>query len=639
MRRSKNRALALLLAMFFEILLFLLILAYFELIPPELTSARREHLRTQAYYLSLAMVQAAWSWLSRVEDTGGSPLQSLTAENTGSLSWPRRYRLDSSSIQGFAPSGEATALGWSADVWLYPEVDTEAGNSPRVFKLRVESAWQGQTVATHEAILRQQTFAKYGFFVDRPPASGFYTAMRDDVYEGEFHINGPLPLYVDSRLFTNFVAPVFRDRVSFTQADVGNPYDGIKYQSGSAKPFDASGNTVTDADGRDRYSKLCSQGRAGFRLETDVAMPATDAGSELPLAKAAWFGSNSSTDTLASAGIPAGLTLRRGASGELTGLYIRGDVREMTLDVQNSSGQSVPRDTQGLIQSGNPVVKVQAESDASAGATRYTRVTELRDSSVVFSVPSGVRLSFEGGPSSLTSAPVPLLPGKTVVARDPGTPGNPTSEALFEVYEGYPNGVIYVDGNIGKVPALTAEQAGGSGVNRDYLHSDSSSVGGLKGVNYGAERTIAVNYARNRYLRLAGNLTRGDAVPGLAPAGRRDGLGVVAYDVVVGREIPRQGDTNPFYLYSLVFAGRRDRNGTTQPGSVIYENWDTLTGWGRLFSYGSYVVGNDRLWGDNGSRGWMPTFRHDRALASSPPPFYPTRGDYKLQAFSEFPKP
>lgn len=629
-----NRALALLVALFFEMLLFLLVMAFFQLVPLEFTSARREHTRAQSYYFGNAMAQAISAWLSHSEDISGNPLQGLSGESTGNVAWPRRYALTSANVPGLQPH-PLDSRDWSARLWLYPDTRTEAREGPHVFKLRVISDYQGQAISAHEYLLQQQTFAKYGFFVDRPPQVGFYTAMRNDVYEGEFHVNGKLPLYVDPTLFSSFVAPVFRNEVSFTRADSANPFDGITYQSGSAKPYDAAGNPIVDADGRDRYSKLCTLGRAAIRLENDVPMPSTDLSTDPPLAKAAWFGRNSRADSLATAAIASGVNLRRLEDGTLSGVYIRGDVREMVLGVQDGTGAAVLRNANGTIDSGISAISVLSEADARAGLQRTTKVLELRDPALPLQVPAGSRLAPETGPAYVTSEPLLLSGNYTVVVRAPGTPGNTGPETLYQLFQGYPNGVVYVDGNIGRVPLLDGERAGGSSVNRDYMRSGTDSVGGLKGVNYGARRTIAVNSARNNYVRLQGNITRGDVAPGQAATGRRDGLGIVGYDVIVGREIPRRGDTEPFYLYSLLFAGRRDTSGVTQSGSVIYESWDSISGWGRLFSFGSYVVGNDRLWGDNGTKGWMPTFRHDSVLASSPPPFYPTRGDYKLQSFQE----
>jgi len=635
----RRRAVALLVAIFFMVLLYLLMAAFLRVIPFELSSARRDLVRSQSYYFAAAMSQTVRAWLCHCEDTTGEPTQSLSGSDTANPLWPRRYFLHDGSVAGLVPhplrSDGGLDTQWRAELELYPDAVTAAGGGPHVFKLRVRSYFQDMLVTSHEYLLQQVTFAKYGFFVDKLPNSGFYTAMKADIYEGEFHVNGKMPLYVDPKLFSEFVEPVFRGKLTFTKADPNNPHDGITYQSGSAKPFDASGNPITDADGLNRYSKLASQGKPAIQITSDVAMPQTNLSTELPLAKAAWFGRNSKADSLASQSITNGIHVPRNPDGSLCGIYVKGSLRNLDLGVENGLAQSQSRDAEGFIDSGNPTMTFQEESNAAAGQNLFTKITELRDESITLTLPAGSRYSLNGGVVTTLGGDLPVSSGKTVIRRDPGTARNPGPEVLYEVHDGFPNGVIFIDGNLGKVPALNTEQSGGSSVNRDYLRSTTASTGGLSGINYGAARTIAVNLVTNRYLRLKGDITRGDAKPGSVPRSRRDGLGLVGYDVVVGREIPRNGDTQPFYLYSLLFAGRRDVAGTTQPGSVIYEDWDTRTGWGRLFSYGSYVVGQDRLWGNNGTKGWMPTFRHDFELANTPPPFYPTRSDFKMQAYQE----
>lgn len=645
--KKRRRGIALVIALFFQMMLFAIVLAFFKLIPLELTSARTDHVRYQAYYMNNSMLQAVWAWLRYMENTNTNPLTGLNSTATGDPNWPQKFPLTSTNVPGLVcailnPDG-TTNTDWSADVSLYPDVSTLAGNSPHVFKLRVVSRSSGLPVSACEYLLLQQTFAQYGFFVDKLPSAGYYTANPTDVYEGEFHVNGKMPLMVSSSLFTNFISPVFRGKLSFSQADTTNPYDSINYQSGSAKPFDANGNTITDADGTDRYSKMFSLGRSAIKLGNDIGIPATNPATERPQAKAAWFGRNSLADTLANANIPAGVNLNTLSDGTLAGIYIKGNVRDMQLDSVDGLGISVPRNLQGLLSSGNPMVKVREESTAKLGLALYTRIIEVRDPNLLLSVPVNTMVSQLGAAPVLSLLPLTVSTGKTVIIRDPGTTQNPGLLPTYTVLNGYPNGVIYVDGNIGKVPALDTERAGGASVNRDNLVDSTAlldpnaSTGGLFGTNYGTRRTIAVNIANNNYVRIANDIYRGDTNPGSAPSGYRDGLGIVAYDTVIGGEIPRAGDVNPLYLYSLMITGRRDVSGVTQPGSVIYENWSSISGWGRLASYGSYVVGNDRTWGDNGSHGWMPAFRHDAALASNPPPYYPTRSDFQLQSFQNIP--
>lgn len=645
MSALRRRGVALLMTLFFMVLFSMLSLAYMHLIPGELTSATHRNLRDQGFYFTQSGAQQVWAWLRYAEDTTGNPLSNLTlTANNADPNWPKLYRLDTnpnrSAISGLAvnllKSDGSADLDWTQEMSMYPDQNTLNGGSPHVFLLKATARYRGRALYSDSYLLRQNTFANYGFFVDKPASGGYYTAFRDDNYSGEFHINGAMPLYVGSTLFSNFADPVFGGMVTFTSPASNAAGDGVTYQTGTV-PFNSSGAEIVDGDGIGRYSKLAASGRSAFRLGGEIPMPRTRAGSESPQGKAAWFGRNSAQDTLASQSIPSGVNLRDTGSGVLSGIYIKGDVRDLNLSIWDASSNLIPRDIKNLISSGNPVITIREESYAAT--LKFTTVTELRTFPGV--VPIGARIGSDTAPLQLTPVIVPV--GSTLLTRPPGTPGNASLQTVYQIFNGYPTGVIYVDGNIGKVDKLNAQQATPSlSVDRDTMSNTvgSNSVGGVGGINYGQARTIAVNVAANKYVRIKGDLTRGDTAPGTLPTGRRDGLGLVGYDVVIGGE-NAYSSTTPMYVNSLLMAGRRDADasnpsapGTTREGSVIYENWSGSSGIRVLHSVGSYVVGNDRYWG-NTSKGWQPSFLHDDILANSPPPFFPTRSDYQLVGHCE----
>ena len=642
---KRRRAVALLMTLFFMVLFSMLSLAYMHLIPGELRSATHRNLRDQGFYFTQAGAQQVWAWLRYAEDTTGNPLSNLTVtSNTNEANWHKLYRLDlnpnRTQISGLSVNllqADASAdLDWAQEMSLLPDQNTLNGGSPHVFQLKMTAKFRGQAVYSDSYLLRQNTFANYGFFVDKLPSGGFYTAFRDDNYTGEFHINGPMPLYVGSNLFSNYLKPVFGGMVTFTSPASNAAGDGVTYQT-STVPFNSSGAEIIDSDNIGRYSKLAASGRSAFRLGGEIPMPKTQANSESPQGKAAWFGRNSAQDSLASQSIPAGVTLRDTGGGVLSGIYIKGDVRDLNLSVWDASSNVVPRDAKNLISSGNPVITIREESYAAT--TKFTAITELRTYPMV--VPIGARIGSDT--AAIQVAPVVVPVGSTLLTRPPGTPGNSSLQTVYQIFSGYPTGVVFVDGNLGRVDKLNAQQATPSlTVDRDTMSNTvgSNSMGGVGGINYGQARTIAVNVAANKYIRVKGDLTRGDTNPGDLPTGKRDGLGLVGYDVVIGGE-NAYGSSTPMYLTSLLMAGRRDADasnpsasGTTREGSVIYENWSSSSGIRVLNSAGSYVVGNDRYWG-NTSKGWQPTFLHDDILANSPPPFYPTRSDYQLLGHCE----
>lgn len=631
--------------LFFMVLFSMLSLAYLHLIPGELNSATHRNLRDQGFYFTQSGAQQVWAWLRYAEDTTGNPLSNLTlTSNNADTNWPKLYRLDTnpnrSVISGLTinllKSDGSADLDWSQEMSLLPDQNTLNGGSPHTFMLKMTARYRGRSVYSDSYLLRQNTFANYGFFVDKLPNGGYYTAFRDDSYTGEFHINGPMPLYVGSTLFSNFLKPVFGGMVTFTSPASNAAGDGVNYQTGTV-PFNNSGAEIIDSDGIGRYSKLAASGRGAFRLGGEIPMPKTRAGIESPQGKAAWFGRNSAQDSLASQSIPTGVSLRDTGSGVLSGIYIKGDVRDLNLSIWDASGNMVPRDDKNLISSGNPVITIREESYAAT--TKFTTVTELRSYPLV--IPIGGRIGTDTAPMQLAPVVVPV--GSTLLTRPPGTPGNSSLQTVYQVFSGFPTGMIYVDGNIGRVDKLNAQQTTPTlSVDRETMSNTvgSNSMGGLGGINYGQARTIAVNLAANKYVRIKGDLTRGDTEPGKLPTGKRDGLGIVGYDMVIGGE-NAYSSTTPMYLSGLLMAGRRDADasnptaaGTTREGSVVYENWSASNGIRVLNSVGSYVVGNDRYWG-NTSKGWQPTFLHDSILANSPPPFFPTRSDYQLLGHCE----
>ncbi|CAN0323741.1 unnamed protein product, partial [Phaeothamnion confervicola] len=236
--------------------------------------------------------------------------------------------------------------------------------------------------------------------------------------------------------------------------------------------------------------------------------------------------------------------------------------------------------------------------------------------------------------------------GNTLVYRQKGAGGNSKGADLYQLYPGYPNGSVFVNGNIGtETPFDTAQSTGTDNINRSsytqsggYTNLATQNNSGLGGVNYAAKRTIAVNVTRNNYVRIHSELTRGDIDGTIgnntAPStSNRDGIGVVGYDIIYGKEMwgssPR--------LYTLLMAGRTDSSNNVQPGGLVYEDFDALSPSDNLRIHGSTVTGVAYSKTTTGSpiKGWAVDFGWDPALANSPPPFYPTPNVFNIIASKE----
>ena len=653
----KIAGIVLLFTMFFMILIALMAFAFMELVPSELRNAFYDFNRSQSYYVSQSAIQGMSTWLRYQEDQGFIPTASLVGVPTGDPDWPMGYVVPPAIVPGLITTINDSAgnpdTSWSSTITLYSDVNTTAGISPHTYRVRVQTSRAYVSTFTSEYVVQQTTFAKYGFFVGNLPNSGYYPAGPSSgwgQYYGEFHVNGYMPLMVQSDLFSGRFTPAaapIHGLMTFTQSRANAGNDSVYYQSGTV-PFNGSGSELQVHSGAGNfgaYSLLMAQGRQAIQVVPHVEMPKTDVSSELPLARGAWFGRHSAADSLSSVSIPTGVNLPfqiNSNNATMAGVYIKGDVQKMKLNVassftapNNTSLNFVvqPRDAAGLISAGDPVIDIIEK--AQAGTGKFTRIIELRDPAVTFTAPVGSYLyNATTGTRTLLAAPFPVASNTTVVCRQAGTTQNSGPADCYDVYPGYANGVIYVDGNLGNVTQLTSDQVNHTNnVDRErFTPSASASTGGVSGVNYGVERTIAVNLATNKYLRIDGNITRGDIAIGDPPnTSRRDGIGVVGYDIVLGQN---NFVANTLYMYSLLMAGRLNLDGSATPGSVIYEGWPSQGRQSVLNVYGSYVVGNDRLWGTS-SQGWVPNFYWDTALASSPPPFYPTRSDYVIQAYKE----
>ncbi|MCE7874653.1 hypothetical protein DYH09_30380 [bacterium CPR1] len=158
------------------------------------------------------------------------------------------------------------------------------------------------------------------------------------------------------------------------------------------------------------------------------------------------------------------------------------------------------------------------------------------------------------------------------------------------VYAGLPNGMVYSTG----------------------------SINSLYGTNRGA-RTIAVDMAANRSIRLTHNLLRADTAPGAPPAGHRDTLGLVGQNITIA-DFP-VAERAAIYFYCAIMAGRAGSG-----GGLTVENIWAAPG-GNVNVYGSHVEASAHNKGaSDGSTGYFPKVQYDSLLKDNPPPFYPTSG-------------
>ncbi len=157
-------------------------------------------------------------------------------------------------------------------------------------------------------------------------------------------------------------------------------------------------------------------------------------------------------------------------------------------------------------------------------------------------------------------------------------------------------------------------------------------IKGLQGVNKG-RRTIAVDLGAGKEIVLGGSLTRADTPVGEEPAGNRDTLGLVAYNVQLPTTIAKAGGP-PVDIYAAILAGSKGSDGGFQ-----VQEWQTRAP-GRLRIYGGLMVARKQSWGYSDGHGGVSTgieheTHYDPHLASSPPPYFPTIGKFRVVRYQE----
>jgi len=244
-------------------------------------------------------------------------------------------------------------------------------------------------------------------------------------------------------------------------------------------------------------------------------------------------------------------------------------------------------------------VFIQGDVDAMelgvSGGNSTVKITQGGKQSLVtvyteggITLPAGTKVNGQALPQ-----PLEISAGHTVLKN---------ADASYEVVSGATNGVVYATGTI---------------------HS-------LRGVNRGP-RTVAVDIERDKEIVISGDLTRADTPVGKEPTGGRDVLGLVGYNIRLGRAIPRTVK-DPLYLYCTLFAGRKDGS-----GGYVVDGWDERWGEvGKFVIHGGLIEGQDKPWGYVGTSGFsISEILYDSNLAKSPPPFFPMLPKLHIRSWTE----
>lgn len=598
--RKRDRGSILLLSILFLFVLFLMAVAFLGLLPSELREAGRQRLDTAAAYAADAAVVEAIAWLEHFVGAGRTPGTEVL---------------------------EGSLEDWKWKVRLTPDSLTSSGKDLKVYKIEAVSSlrqWIPRLVKEDDRAyrkvttwVRQESFARFGVFYDTfggkdTDADGvldeptmLWIVGSGAAVEGPMHINSPFWMRIRPSVFApghEDSPPIFRAGLStagFARDGNGDRRDGVGYwgtgEGGSLNPDEAPYDTTAEeyAPLPERYQRLYSGGQNG--LKTSISkrrMPGDPEYSSL-----AW---GEDTGYPASIPIEDGVYIpsQGGAGTETTGgVYIRGEVVDMELKVEL----------------GNQVLRIAQDTNGNGKADEgeYTLVVFVTDNPLTLT-----EGELDGVPVPPGGVSVPV--NHTVLIRPDGVASS---------YRGITNGLIY----------------------------STHSIKGLSGVNKG-RKTIAVEptppvspveeehqlYRDRGVILIDGDITREDTpvTPGEEPPrpeGDRDVLGLIAYDVLFSRDLPRD-PRDPTYIYAGIFAGKRATGGGI--GLEAMGDERPGDGMGRIYFYGSQAQGEPRVLTKSHGPFASPTgydfnVYYDKHLAENPPPFWPSSPKFQVMNWQE----
>ena len=642
---QRRKGVALVLTLFFMILLYAVASSYYVMIPAEMRSAVRLQDDAEALYVADSGISDAIAQMEYQVNTDHNNFENYSASGTF---WVTRDGVapvasaNSVLSQAFLNAADARQLlankTYATSVsgrlsyevilerWAFKQSGLRVPDAYRVVSraVRDRGASNSRLRRTVTSWCIQKNFANYAYFVDRLP-SDIWLDLNTFRIDGPYHTNNRVMLSAPSN-WTG--ATSFKSQLSMPQSmaysdpNLNRVVDGVRWNSYSANglPYDPSTGVING----DRYQRVIDGGvervhqtAAAIQLPSDsgrletAAFGSAVSGSLAYTAPSSAFGTASSVNLHVTTAASGGAYPAMGA-----GLYIQGNADQVTLSAPTvSNGNAAGNDDNT-----NAVMTVTQGSYT-------TNITSVYES---LTVPAGAIIN---GSSSPTSVATNLKfsdnsVGYTVV-RD-GTSNR------YRIYQGVGNGAIFFDGNIN----------------------------GLRGVNRG-RKTIATatdtgsSTANDKKIYLNGPVTRADTPivdpatgrsTGTAPTGVRDQLGLVSYAVRMKRDdvtnpfVPARNVTTPtapVLLYAAIFAGRQgDPNASSNlvGGGMGSDNYDVGTS-GHFSLFGSLTEGTRQVkgtfGGNGGGTGYSYEYHYDTNFSATAPPFFPGTSGFRMASWTE----
>ncbi len=643
-----RRGLALLVTLFFMILLYGVAASYCALIPTELKNALRLQDDAEAFYTADSGISDALAQMEFQVSTDHNNFENnqngtfwVTANGVAPLNSP-----NPTISNAFLAAADARQLlavkTWAVkftdrseqsyqvvlERWAF-KVRGERG--PDAYRVVSKALRDGRIRRTVESWCIQKNFANYAYFVDRLP-NEIWLDLNTFRINGPYHTNNQVLLSAPSN-WSDGQQSSFLSQLSMPAAqaykdpNLNRVVDGVRWNSYSSAglPYDSASGAINE----NRYQRVINGGAprlhqtaGNIELPADASkIEAAAYGSAIPGSgltntyPSSVFGTTSSVNLHISKADGGGAYPMVAA-----GIVLQGDAAQITLSAPIAAdGNGVADDNT------NSTMNVTQGSTSANITSVYEKLT----------LPAGALVN---GSTVPTSSPTILSfadnkVGYTVV-RD-GTSNR------YAVYEGVGNGAVYINGNVN----------GLRGVNRGRK---TIATGMDTGTTTAKDKKIWLNGAVTRADTPVNDLDNGNLPTGTRPQGVRDQLGLVSYAVRMKRDdvsnpfVPTRAATSndaPILLYAAIFAGRaNDPNSTDQllGGGMGTDNYNVGTrGYFRL--YGSLTEGTRQVKGTfnpsspSGGTGYAYQYNYDTNFSYTSPPFFPGTSGFRLASWSEAP--
>ncbi len=449
-RRPSQRGSALLLALFFLMLLYLIAVALFRLLPAELHSVGRSRLDMQAHYACNAGVKHAANWIEAAISTGSNSIGDPTSippfepfhvaagddkaynnpdgwngnnkfadlgRDFDNLLFSDKPYLEIVDDLGLDVDGDNNA-DWFVKVFIFPDrqtypipvhrtdLSTDPQNGLRFYTIVAEaSPFRPDNPRMRTRVtMGQKSLGDYARFMDEWPGDHTPNDINDDqrysaqqnvmTVDGPFHTNSFFRIEPRSNYFSGNTAPTRSSFKEMTfakaQPDGAGGWDSNNWNDKVAYwqgNYGSFSNTNLPWDNSGLDKPYAYERLVGQKTKLQKIGQIDLPSTSIDLQKAAWgFGTTINPQPGIEGGVE-GAFIRANSGAAAGGVYVRGDVADMALGVVNTNG-GVFTSTSATSSVGNPAMQIK--QSAAINATLATPITTVTPSNVVTQTTYGV---------------------------------------------------------------------------------------------------------------------------------------------------------------------------------------------------------------------------------------------------------